>query len=140
MAVVDPIRIDGLAELKRAFGNIDKDTPKTIRLGLNEVAEIVAKIARSRAPKRSGKLAASIKANSTATAGRVKGGSKTVGYFGFIDYGGKVGVHKSVHRPFIKTGRIMYPAFDSQRDNLQALLQKKLDALVEANGLSVTGE
>lgn len=138
----EQIHIEGLIPLQRALKAIDGEAQKELRLVLNEAAEIVVKGAKRRAPVKSGRLAKTIKAQSQQRAAVVSGNTP---YFGFIDYGNvthggrrAVGPGDSQVRPFIKTGRILYPAFLAQEKNIQKLLQIRLDALIEKHGLDVT--
>lgn len=134
----DAVRIQGLAEFTARVKALQVAVPtRVVRLALNESATIVAAAARGRAPVRSGRARASVRASSTASSARVSGGGARVKYFGFIDYGGKVGIKRSVSRPFVKTGRILYPAFEARRPEVVAELDKALVSAARNVGLVV---
>lgn len=138
MAVAtNPIKITGLVEFNRSLRKLDKDAPKALRLVGNEAAQFVVKGAQAEIPTLTGAASQSIRASSTRTSARVRAGSTKVPYYGFLDYGGNVGINGSVHRPFIKTGRYLYPAFESARDQVEETLTKGLVEVAENAGLAV---
>lgn len=138
MVAVDGIRIEGLREFQAALREMDGESQKQLRVALNEAAEIVAAAARRKVPTRSGKARQSVKASSSQREARVQGGSARVPYYGWLDYGGKVGPKRSVLRPFKRQGRYLYPAFHSEEDQVQTALEDALVALVRGAGLDVT--
>lgn len=144
MAAINAIKITGLVEFKAVVKAMDSNTPKQMKLALNQVATIVVADARRRAPVKTGALRNSIRVASTPTRAQIRMGSARVPYAGFIDYGGKAGPrgkgqgHQVQGRPFIKTGRIMYPAFASQRTLIEAELRKALIAVATTSGAVVT--
>lgn len=132
------IRIRGLAEFNRSLRQLDKSAPKALRLVANEAAESVVKDAQGEVPKLTGNASASIRAASTRTSARVKGGGAKVPYYGFLDYGGNVGRQHATHREFVKSGRYLYPAFSRNRDKVEESLGKGLKDIAEKSGLAVT--
>jgi hypothetical protein len=134
----EPIKIRGLAEFNRSLRKLDKDAPKALRLVGNEAAALVVKDASADVPTLTGAAASSIRASSTRTSARVRAGGSKVPYYGFLDYGGNVGINGSVHREFIKTGRYLYPAFDRNRDAVAETLNDGLVKVAEDSGLAVT--
>lgn len=143
MKAAASIRVEGLRELQQALRNLDGQTQKQIRVALNKAAEIVAAEARRRAPARSGDLRRSVRVSSDQRSAGISMGSASVPYAGFIDYGNKVGSGHGVgrkdsqDRPFIPTGRVMYPAFLAERDAVQEALEQALVDLVKQSGLSL---
>lgn len=137
MATIEPIRITGLAEFNRNLRKLDADLPKALRLAHNEGAQIIVDYAAPRVPRKSGRAAGSVKARSTRTESRVQGGSKRANYYAWLDFGGKVGPRKSVHRPFIKEGRYLYPALSASYDQFAELLAEKLIEVARQAGVEV---
>lgn len=135
----NPIKITGLAEFNRSLRKLSKDAPKALRLVGNEAAQFVVKGAQAEIPTLTGAASNSIRASSTRTSARVRAGGAKVPYYGFLDYGGSVGINDSVHREFIKTGRYLYPAFEGSRDQVQETLDKGLVEVAENAGLVVGG-
>lgn len=137
MAAVDPIKIEGLAEFNRDLRKLDKELPKALRLAHNEAAQLIVDYAKPRVPRKTGRAAGTIKAKSTRTESRVQGGSKRVSYYPWLDFGGRVGPKRSVHRPFIKQGRYLYPALGANYDKFTALLEAKLIDVARSAGVEV---
>lgn len=135
----DPISITGLRKFSRDLKKIDNDLPKTLRVALNEAADVVVSDARPRVPRRSGRAQRSIKARSTRTAVRVSGGGSRAPYYPWLDFGGRVGKARSIRRPFLKDGRFIYRAyFDAAvRDRFSTVLEKSLIKVAESAGVEV---
>ena len=138
MAVAhDAIKIDGLAQFSRALRQIDKDAPKELRIVGNIAADVVAGRARSRVARKTGRAQRSIKASSTRTLSRVKGGGPRQPYYPWLDFGGRVGRKRSITRKFIKSGRYIYPAYAAKRAFVQAQLTIGMTRLAERQGWKV---
>lgn len=131
------IRIVGLAEFNRSLRRLDKALPKALKVALNGAADLVITEARKDIPRRSGKAAASLKAASTRTSVRIKVGGNRAPYYPWLDFGGRTGRRKKVVRPFIKTGRYLYPALDKKRAQIHDQLQKALIDVAQDAGLEV---
>lgn len=136
---MQPIRITGLAEFNRNLRKLDKNLPKALRLALNEAGEIVVESAKPQVPSDSGAAAGTVKAKSTRTSARVTGGSAKVPYYPWLDFGGRVGKHKSVQRPFISSGRYIYPGYTSNVDKIHEALTDALIRVAEQAGIHVDG-
>lgn len=143
MATVDPIKIIGLREFQKALRDMGQDLPRQLRVTLNSVAETVLGGARRRVPSKSGRARGSLKVASSQREARIKGGTTRVPYYGFLDFGGRVGRGRtgpntgSVRRPFIRSGRYMYPSYSANRATVHAALEQVLVDLAQANGLEV---
>lgn len=135
---IDPIKIEGLAEFSRSLRKLDAELPKGLRLAGNEAAQIVVDWAVARVPRKTGRAAQSIKARSTRTEARVVGYGAQVPYGPWLDFGGRVGRAKSVKRPFIKSGRFIYPGYSNNADQIHEVLVKALLRVAESADLAVT--
>jgi hypothetical protein len=133
----DVIKVEGLNQAVRALKKFDADAPKTLRLAFNDAAQLVIDVARPRVPTRTGKAKASIKARSLRTAVRVSEGGARAPYMPFLDFGGRVGKNKSVHRPFLKEGRYIWWAFAQRRSEVLTAAQDALTTAARAAGLEV---
>lgn len=134
----EPIKITGLAEFRRELRRMDRALPKTLRLALNQASDLVIDTALPRVPRVTGRAAASLKARSTQTSARVAGGSARAPYYPWLDFGGRVGRKRSVHRAFYKHGRYLYKAYDEKRDEIAEILQRAIVDLATEAGLAVT--
>lgn len=131
------IGVKGLADFSKALRKLDKDAPKGLRLALNEGADLLAGTARPLFPRKSGAAQRTVKAKSTRTSARVSIGSSRVKYVPWLDFGGSVGRGKSVHRPFVKEGRYLFPTLVKIRPQVQDRLAGALLAVAEGAGLAV---
>lgn len=132
-----PIKVVGLKEFRKGLKGMDAGLPKTVRLTFNQVAEVLVDETRPKIPRRTGRAAASLKAQSTQTAARVSMGGNRAPYMPWLDFGGKTGPKKSVVRPFIRSGRYFFPTLDENRDTVQDLMLSGLTQLAESNGIEV---
>lgn len=137
MAAIEPIKITGLSEFNRNLRKLSADLPKALRLAHNEAAQLIVDYAAPRVPRKSGRAAGTVKAKSTRTESRVQGGSKRAPYYPWLDFGGRVGPKRSVHRPFIKEGRYLYPALGANYDKFAELLTEKLIDVARQAGVEV---
>lgn len=138
VTVPEPIKITGLQEFQRALKAMDGESQKKLRLVLNEAAAVVVGGAARRVPVRTGAARASLRAQSSQREAKVIGGSKKAPYYGWLDFGGRIGRDKSQRRPFIAAGRYMYPAFSANRESIHKALERRLQELVREAGLEVS--
>lgn len=137
--MTEAIKIEGLNEFVRNLKKLNSDLPKAVRKAFNDAANVVVEDARPGIPKRSGKAQASVRAASTQTAARVKGGGNKAPYYPWLDFGGRVGRRKSVKRAFLKEGRFIYDAYFRNRDSgkFEQVMTDALVAVVEGAGIGV---
>lgn len=129
------IRIDGLRQFRAALRTVDNALAKQIREVGNRAAGIVVDQAKPRVPTRTGRAAKSVRVASTGSAARVAAGGKRVPYFGWLDFGGKVGRNRSIARPFLVEGRYVWKAFDDNRERIAQELDDGLRDLARRAGL-----
>lgn len=134
---IDPIKIKGLIEFQRALKAVEDGAQKQLRVVFNAVAETVAGGARRRVPTKTGKAKGSVKVASSQREAIVKAGGARVAYYPWLDFGGRVGIHKSVSRPFVQGGRYLYPSYDASRASIGPALERGLVELVRDAGLEV---
>lgn len=120
----DAVRVEGLAQLRAALGKIDKGLQKELRGRLLKIAIRVGERAAQKVPVRSGRAKASIKASVSGNRVYLQGGKKTVPYYGWLDFGGRlkpVGRRfNTQERPVIAGGRFLYPTIDEMRPQIKA--------------------
>lgn len=136
------IRVEGLKELSRTLRKLSdsKEFGKELRGANLKSAQVVASRAQSRAPVRSGRLRGSIRALAQQRGAQVKGGSKRVPYFGFIDFGGTIRFRTSsrrITRPYIKGGRILYPALAEKRQEVNNIFNEEVKKVMRKAGLQL---
>lgn len=136
------IRVSGLREFKAALKQIDTQLGPELRIGLNEVAQVVINRARPQVPRRTGRAAASMKPGSTQDRAQIKVGGNAAPHYPWLDFGGSVGRgHRpgvagsgSVKRPFIKKGRYVYPTAERAQGELIDKLEDVLGTLTRKAG------
>lgn len=136
--VIEPVRIEGLREFLRDLRKIDRELPKAARKAGNEAAQLIVNDARPRVPigpGRGGHAKDSIRVASTQSAVRIRAGGKKSPYYGWLDFGGRVGINRSVSRPFIKQGRYIWAAFADRRADVESALVDSLAEVAEAAGM-----
>ena len=136
MSFDNPIAVKGMVELQRALKDLDGESQKEIRVELNKIAETVASGAARRVPVRSGKARASLRAKSSQRETKASAGGRKAPYYAWLDFGGKTGRKKSVRRPFVRSGRYLYPTVGANRDTLVAAIAKALTDLARRKGLA----
>jgi len=129
------IKVKNLKPLSGALKKIDQDAPKQLRMALNGVADIVVQAVRPQIPRKTGAAAKSVKTKSTRTSARISVGGARASYYPWLDFGGSVGPRKSVHRPFIKEGRYLYPTLAREQANITKALEDALSQLISDAGL-----
>lgn len=132
------IKIDGLAAFSRNLKKLNGDLPKALRMALNDATESVVVEAQQNIPRRTGRAAASIKAKSTRTESRIAAGGNRVPYYPWLDFGGRTGRKRSVHRAFLTDGRYLYPALYAKREEFDRQLSEGLLRVAQASGIEVT--
>jgi len=137
VATIDPIKVAGLAEFNRNLKRLDRELPKALRLAHNEAATIVVDWAQPKVPRKTGAAARSVKAKSTRTESRVVGGSAKVPYYPWLDFGGRVGRQRSVHRAFHSDGRYLYPGLGANRERINDVLLASLLDVARQAGVEV---
>lgn len=135
--MTEAIKIDGLTQFVRNLKKINSDLPKALRVGFNDAAQIIVDYAKPKVPVKSGKAAKSIKARSTSTAVRVSEGGNSAPHMPWLDFGGKVGRHKSVVRPFYREGRFLYAGLNAKSDEIHTAINDALLDTVRAAGIEV---
>jgi len=136
----DAIKIDGLTQFSKAIKEIDGSLPKMLRLALNQVAGVVVTAVHPKIPTRTGKAKSSIKAASGQDKVKIRAGGRKAPWYPWLDYGGE-GRRKGKPpaRPFIKSGRYLYPVYFAKRDSGEFLevMTTQLLSVVEAAGIEV---
>jgi len=131
------VDVQGLREFQRGLREIDKNLPKTLRLALNEAANLLIDQTRPLIPRRSGAAAASLKPRSTQRTVRIAVGGKRAPYYPWLDFGGTTGRGGGARRPFYKEGRYLYPTLRKNRDEFTKIMEKAIVAVAKDAGIEV---
>lgn len=123
------IRVDGLKDLQQALREAPKEVRKEVRAANKLAAEVVASAAKTLAPSRTGRLAASIGARAGQKDASVKAGSAArVPYAGPIHFGWhtRPNPEKGWRGGPIRPQPFLYDALDLRRE---AVLQRYVEAM-----------
>ncbi len=127
MAVRAELVVTGLSETRRNLKRVDIELPKQLGKELKAVAEIVVTDAKSRTPVRSGRARDSLRVTGGATV-YINGGKAAVPYYAWLDFGGNLtavgGRRNTQIRPFLKRGRLIYPAIDRNKAKVRAAAER----------------
>lgn len=119
------VQVTGAKELRAALKRMGQDTADLSAIH-REAARVVAEAAEARAPRRSGKLAGTIKGKATKTRAQVVVGSRLVPHAGPIHFGWLR--HNIDPNPFL------YDALDDRGTQVVNLYEKRIGDLVERVG------
>ena len=137
------VRVEGLREVDRTLRKMDSEMAAGLRSESKDIAEVVARDARTRVPVVSGKAQGSIKAGAQGKGAYVQGGKKAVPYYGWLDFGSrtpKTGNPRTVG-PWAKSGkgprggRFIYAALDSREREVTAAVEHAVSEALTKVGL-----
>lgn len=129
--MTDKIEVKGLKELTKALKQLDPEMVKELKAVNKDAAQVIATSAKGIVPRRSGRLANSIRAGATTKSGVVRAGNNgKVPYGPGIHFGvgprpGRKGPHSVKPNPFI------YSALDARRQAVEASWSKAVEKIVE---------
>lgn len=127
----DSLRVEGLKELAKALKALDPAIAKQLRLANKRAASVVAEDAAQRAPEKTGRLKKSIRALGQARSSTVAEGNAKVPYAGFVDFGGNIQPRGAIiSRPFIKEGRILFPALQAKSPQVMAIYEAEINEII----------
>lgn len=101
-------------------------------------AELIAGLAKARVPigpALGGHVKGSISAKMSPMGPMVSGGGVRYPYFGWLDFGGRVGVHKSVFRRVLGTGRYIWRSYANSKHLVAAFMESAVDTAIRRSGL-----
>ncbi len=132
----DLVKIDDsdLAKLRRELDAVKAGMDVGLRPLYSDLAQSVVEGARSKIPSKTGRARNSLRA----TEGVITYG-QGVPYVPWLDFGGAVGINKSVQRPVLQSGRYLFPALSANKGKGMEAAEKALTSVVEKNGLEVDG-
>jgi hypothetical protein len=110
--------------------------PETMRSTTDDAADKVAtwtKIGFPLGPADGGHAISSIKASR----GTVSEGGARFPYVGFLDFGGRVGIHGAIFRPFIGRGRYLWASLGDHKEQVDRIFAEGLTRLARNSGMDV---
>jgi len=130
------VRVDGLADLRRAVRAVDPAGLKAIQATLKGASETVARDARVLAPKKTGRLASSIRAGTSGNRAVVR---DRLPYANVIHWGGSTG---KGHRPgaawsgsvLVRPSLFISRAVDRNENRIAVMLANEFDRVIRTRG------
>lgn len=117
------IKIDGLDKLVKNLKKLHPEIANGLKQINRDLADELVPVARSAAPRRSGRLADSVRSGSTATTGIVRAGGAKVPYAKVIHFGWPK--HNIKPQPFL------YDALDSRRGEIVDKYVERVTKIVD---------
>lgn len=139
MALVEPIRVQGLRELRQALRDVDSDLGPALRKALNAAGETIVENTPPWMPKKTGLARNSVKVRSTQREARVVEGGNRAPWVPWLDFGGKRPKDKD-GRPFRKRGRFIYTTYGKRTDEITETLNEVLVELARGAGFEVSSD
>lgn len=121
------IRVHGLREVVRSLEKFGVEV-SDLKAAFKKVGTFIVDEAQSRAPMRSGRLAASIRPSNTKNKSVVRAGSARVPYAGVIHYGWPG--HNISPQPFLTD------ALEANQDEAVEIIEDELQRLIRSLGLN----
>lgn len=129
------VEFEGIGKFKKALKSVADDLPRELQAEFKEVAVFIAGQIASVVPRgESGKARASVKPRATQTGASIRAGGASAPYMPWLDYGGKVGRNKSIVRPFISTGRYVYPTILGEREVIESAAEHAIVSVAKKAG------
>lgn len=117
------VKVEGLRELRKALTQIDPELRKELKTINRKSVDPVYRRALTEVPKRTGRLASTIRILGSQRAGQVAAGRKSVPYAGPIHWGWPK--HNIAPNPFLER------ALDQSRNSVKAIWQTELQRVVD---------
>lgn len=133
------VEFRGLRELSAAFKAVDADLPKAFRVRLLGVAAMVAGRVQSKVPRLTGRAAASYKPRASTRGAGIAFGGSAAPYVPWLEFGGRVGVGKSIERELVIGGRYLYPTLADSKADIAKAVEDAVEAASRDAGFEVTG-
>lgn len=124
------IQVKGLRSVQRSLRKLqDKELQKELRAAHKKVSDMAAEAGKAEAPKRTGRLAASIKGKATGRQGAVKAGTgKRVPYAGVIHFGWP--------GHGIESNEFLYRGVNKKEKQILEAYERELKRIIKKAGLS----
>lgn len=123
------VKATGLKEAKAATAKLKTSAPLRLKIGSRKAADLIARTARGRMPTgpgRNGHIKPTVKVSSVGGAPGVVAGDKSHPYMAFLDFGGRVGPKRRVHRPYFKGGRYVWKAYSDKSKEVERIIDDEL--------------
>lgn len=128
------------AGVRLALRRLEGEIPRIQTESGMKAARMIARDARGKVPlgpAEGGHARSSVVAQMTSIGPQVTGGGSRFPYFGWLDFGGRVGINDSVFRPFLKTGRYIWRSYADSALRVRLIMRDELADGARRSGLEV---
>lgn len=141
------VEVRGLAELNRAFRQVESDLPNELKGAFRAIAEDVAQEASGKVPHRSGRAAGSIKPRAGAKGAAIAFGGSSAPYFPWLNFGGSTGRGHvpgtggsgAIKRPLVKPDRYVYSTITDRQEKTRDAVDKAITSVAHGAGFETRG-
>ncbi len=133
------VRVRGGARLMAELGVFGRSLPRVVKQAAREAALPVASDAKTRmptGPAKGGHARSSIRVATSRGGVAIRGGGRRFEYYPWLEFGGRVGRRKSVHRTRIKAGRYLYPSLVANRPAIERNMNRLIVRAALSSGLN----
>lgn len=127
MGFPEPLRVEGLRELRAALRVIDSGNGPAMRKALNQASTVITDKTPPWMPTKTGRARRSVRATSSQTSAKVTEGGARAAYVPWLDFGGRRPLDQR-GRLVRRHGRFIYTTYGKHQDEITDNLN---DALVE---------
>lgn len=134
------IQLSGDKELARRFKAAARAVPNETKDIALDVAEMIALFARRKVPigpARNGHVKYTLEGKVRRGVPVVDGGGPSHPYYGWLEFGGRVGIHRSVRREKRPEGRYIYPTVAERRPEIERQMREGMEDLMRRYGIRV---
>ncbi len=134
------VRVLGLRDFQRSIQRLDRGIHRDMDKALRGAAKIVATTAKPTlptGPAAGGHARSSVRPYAKTGSAGVRGGGSRFPYYGWLEFGGRVGPDGSVRRRWVKKGRYLLPAFLANRVRVRREMARVVARAARAAGLRV---
>lgn len=136
------IRVRGWAKVHAELGTFGSKLPRVVKQAAREAALPVARETKALlpvGPAARGHVRSSIRVATTRGGVAIRGGGARFPYYPWLEFGGRVGRRKSVHRARIRGGRYLYPSLVRHRPFIERTMNRNIVEAARSAGLNVRG-
>ena len=129
------VKTSGLREVRASLEAGERLAGRAMDEALDEVVTLIATGAKRLVPRRSGRAAGSIRPGPARGGKAEVVGGAGVPYYGWLDFGGTVGIGGGSRRPYLADGRYIRATYMDRRATIDEILRDEAAALIKRAGL-----
>lgn len=133
-----PIKLKGLAPIVTGLKQLGSRGVKALETAGMNAAEMIVSKAKPLVPLGpgiGGHARDSLRAQKGPKGPEAIGGGPRFPYYPWLDFGGRVGINRSVKRPFIREGRFIWPTYNKHEADIEDMMRDELIDVLKKAGL-----